>query len=65
MTMDNRYFDFEDEAVNDANHAIHKQQEINIKAAESEISQQERETDGYIKGVEDSMDAIDNIIGGM
>ena len=55
----------EDEAVNDANNAILKQQEINIKAAESEISQQERETDGYIKGVEDSMDAIDNVIGGM
>lgn len=55
----------EDEAVNDANNAILKQQEINIKAAESEISQQERETDGYIKGVEDSMDAIDNVIGGV
>lgn len=55
----------EDEAVDDANNAILKQQEINIKAAESEINQQERETDGYVKGVQDSVDAIDNVIGGM
>ena len=55
----------ENDAVNDANNAILKQQEINIKAAESEISQQERETDGYIKGVQDSVDAIDNVLGGM
>lgn len=55
----------DNDAVNDANNAILKQQEINIKAAESEISQQERETDGYIKGVQDSVDAIDNVLGGM
>lgn len=54
----------EDEAVDDANNAILKQQEINIKAAESEINQQERETDGYVKGVQDSVDAIDKVFGG-
>lgn len=44
--------------------AMLKQQEINIKAAESEIAKQEAETDGYVAGVEESMDAIDVAMGG-
>lgn len=44
--------------------AMLKQQEINIKAAESEIAKQEAETDGYVAGVEESMEAIDAAIGG-
>lgn len=55
----------ENEAVDDANNTILKQQEINIKAAESEINQQERETDGYIKGVQDSVNTIVDIAGGV
>lgn len=55
----------DNEAVKAENDAFLRQQEINIKAAESDINQQERETDGYIKGVQDSADAIDNIVKGM
>jgi len=42
-----------------------KQQEINIKAAESEITRQEAETDGYVQGVQESIDAIDKAVGGV
>lgn len=44
--------------------AMLKQQEINIKAAESEIAKQEAQTDGYVAGVEESMEAIDAAMGG-
>lgn len=46
------------QAVKNDNDAVLKQQEINIKAAESEISKQEAETDGYLKGVEDSVNTV-------
>lgn len=35
-----------------------KQQEVNIKAAESDINAQERETDAYMEGMKDTVDAI-------
>lgn len=41
--------------------ALLKQQEVNIKAAESDISAQERESNAYIEGVKD---AVDNMTGG-
>ena len=40
------------------NDALLKQQEINIKAAESNIANQERETDAYLNGIEDAVDSI-------
>ena len=40
------------------NDALLKQQEINIKAAESNIANQERETDAYINGIEDAVNTI-------
>lgn len=43
------------------NDAILKQQEINIKAAESDMAKQERESDAYVKGVED---AVNTVMGG-
>lgn len=38
--------------------ALIKQQEVNIKAAESDINAQERETDAYIEGMRDTVDAM-------
>lgn len=38
--------------------ALIKQQEVNIKAAESDINAQERETDAYIEGMRDTVDAL-------
>lgn len=46
------------------NDALLKQQEINIKAAESEMAKQEAVTDGYVAGVEESIDAIDTSMNG-
>lgn len=46
------------------NDALLKQQEINIKAAESEMAQQEAVTDGYVAGVEESIGAIDASMNG-
>ena len=40
------------------NDALLKQQEINIKAAESKIANQERETDAYLNGIEDAVNTI-------
>ena len=40
---------------------ILKQQEINIKAAEADMNQQEKETDAYVKGIDD---AARTILGG-
>lgn len=45
----------EQQGVKIDNDALLKQQEINIKAAESEISQQEKESDAYIQGVADTL----------
>jgi hypothetical protein len=38
--------------------ALIKQQEVNIKAAEADMSAQERESDAYIKGIEDTVNAV-------
>jgi hypothetical protein len=38
--------------------ALIKQQEVNIKAAESDINAQERETDAYIEGMRDTVDSM-------
>lgn len=46
------------------NDALLKQQEINIKAAESEMAKQEAVTDGYVAGVEESIGAIDASMNG-
>ena len=45
----------EQQGVKIDNDAVMKQQEINIKAAESEISQQEKESDAYMQGVADTL----------
>lgn len=45
-------------ADKNTNDALLKQQEVNIKAAESNISNQERETDAYLNGIEDAVNTI-------
>ena len=45
----------EDKNMNDA---ILKQQEVNIKAAESEMASQERETDAFVQGAEEMLDRV-------
>ena len=45
-------------ADKNTNDALLKQQEVNIKAAEADMNAQERESDAYLKGIEDTVDAV-------
>jgi hypothetical protein len=61
---DNQAVKTDNEAVKADNDTILKQQEIAIKAAEADIAGQERETDAYIRGVQDTVDEVDRQLGG-
>ena len=44
------------------NDALLKQQEVNIKAAESEMNRQEQANDAYIQGISDGAQELQNEI---
>jgi hypothetical protein len=62
--IDNQAAKTENDAVKADNDAVLKQQEIAIKAAEADIADQERQTDAYIRGVQDTVDEVDRQLGG-
>lgn len=63
--IENQAVKNENEAVKDGEDTALKQQELFIKAAESELASQEKETDAYLDGVQDTVDELDRMTGGI